>query len=112
MALIFAPALRPTRSFWIPFAAGILWAALAYELIRHWASSSGWRDLHRWALTFAATLVCMGGGFLGSSAWPRLDLIGKSVLDLLAIVGFALLFSRVVGERRAVGLDTTAGAGA
>lgn len=109
LGLVFAPTLRPTFSFWIPMGAGVLWAALAYGLIRRWSHSSGWCDLHRWALTFAATLVCMGGGFLGSSAWPRVDLVGKSILDVLAAIGFALLFSRMRGRGTAVS-NATAGA--
>ena len=99
MALVFSPPFRPNLSFWVPMAGGIAWAVLACLVIRYWSSSPQWQDRHRWALTFAATLVCMGGGFLGSSAWPRLDLIGKCVLDLIAVLGMLLLLHRIQQRR-------------
>lgn len=91
LTLVFAPNLRPTFSFWIVMACGVAWALLAYLAIRKWSCSPQWTDSHRWALTFAATLVCMGGGFLGSSAWLCVDLIGKAILNLIAVVGFIVL---------------------
>jgi hypothetical protein len=51
--------------------------------------------MHRWAVVFGATLVCMVAGFLGSSAWPRVDMIGKSILDVIAILGFVILAQRI-----------------
>lgn len=50
-------------------------------LIRRWSSAIGWRDSHRYALTFGAMLVPLIGGFVGSRSWLRTDLIGKSALD-------------------------------
>jgi len=77
--------------FWIPMLAGIAWAGAAFLLFRRWSSSAGWDDRHRYALIFAAILVCMIAGFLGSSTWPRIDVIGKSVLDIMAVVLLLLL---------------------
>jgi hypothetical protein len=34
----------------VTFAAGALWAALAFFVIRHWSSGPEWGDMHRWAL--------------------------------------------------------------
>jgi hypothetical protein len=101
MGLVFS-APRPAFSFWIPMAAGWVWALLAYALIRRWSSSPQWQDMHRWVLAFAATLVCMVGGFLGSSTWPRVDLIGKAVLNVLAVLGFLLLLRRIRQRARAM----------
>ena len=42
-----------------------------------------------------ATLVCMIAGFSGSSHWPRIDLIGKAILNVLAVVGLLLLAARI-----------------
>jgi hypothetical protein len=72
----------------IPFelfiTAAIGWASLAFFLFRHLAHNL--RDMHRYALTFGAILVCIIGGFAGSRSWPRIDLIGKIVLDGIALI--------------------------
>ncbi|HTS11026.1 MAG TPA: hypothetical protein VMH00_02810 [Candidatus Limnocylindrales bacterium] len=99
MAFVFGP--ERTLPFWIPVAAGVAWAAIVFAAVKHWASGRGWGDMHRWALTFAAALVCMIAGFAGSSTWPRVDLVGKSVLDVAAVVAFALLARRLGRERSA-----------
>jgi hypothetical protein len=72
--------------FWIPMVGGIAWAAGVFFLVGRWSSAFGWRDIHGYALTFGAMLVPMIGGFVGSSSWPQIDLIGKSVLDVIAIL--------------------------
>jgi hypothetical protein len=99
MALIFGP----TRSLavWIPLAAGTAWALLAFAVLRTLAAAPGWRDMHRWALCFGVTLVCMAGGFLGSSWWPRVDIVGKAILNVLAVIGFILLAQKI-GQRSAM----------
>jgi len=100
MALIFVPTLQHNFSFWLPVAAGVVWGVLAYLFIRHWSSSAGWNDMQRWAATFAATLVCMIAGFFGSSLWLRMDVVGKAVLNVIAIAGFLLLALKI--QRRSV----------
>jgi hypothetical protein len=45
----------------------------------------GWRDIHRWALIFGALLVSMTAGFLGSSTWPRTDVVAKAILNVVAV---------------------------
>jgi hypothetical protein len=81
--------------FWIPMTVCVAWAGLAYLLYRRWTSSPQWSDLHRWTLSFAATLVCMLAGFLGSSSWSRVDLVGKILLNVVAMVGFLWLLRRM-----------------
>ena len=100
MTLIFG--VRSTWPFWIPMIVGVAWAALAYLVIRYLSSGSGWGDMHRWALVFGATLLCMIAGFLGSKAWPHVDLIGKWVLNVVAVVGFLLLAYRIRRRRAPV----------
>lgn len=72
--------------FWIPMILGIAWACMVFLLIQRWCSSIGWRDMHRYALIFGAVLVPIIGGFAGSGSWLRMDLIGKIVLDAIAIL--------------------------
>jgi hypothetical protein len=93
MALIFGP--RRDIALWIPMLAGVVWAGLAYFVIRRWASSTGWGDMHRWALVFSATLVCMIAGFSGSGTWPQMDIIGKAILNVLAVAGFIWLAANI-----------------
>jgi hypothetical protein len=93
MALIFGP--RRDIALWIPMLAGVVWAGLAYFVIRGCASSTGWGDMHRWALVFSATLVCMIAGFSGSGTWPQMDIIGKAILNVLAVAGFIWLAANI-----------------
>jgi hypothetical protein len=43
----------------------------------------------------------MAGGFLGSSWWPRVDIVGKAILNVLAVIGFILLAQKI-GQRWAL----------
>jgi len=97
MTLIFGP--RRELPLYIPVIAAIAWATFVYFVIRRWASSANWRDIQRWALIFSVTLVCMIAGFSGSGSWSRIDVTGKIILNLLAVVGFAWLGLRI--SRRA-----------
>ncbi len=61
-------------ALWIPMGAASLWGIAAYLLIGRWTTCAGWRDIHRWALSFGGILVCMIAGFLGAGpgpAWTR-----------------------------------------
>ncbi|HLJ77474.1 MAG TPA: hypothetical protein VKT75_08675 [Acidobacteriaceae bacterium] len=98
MALVFSPGPHPP--FWIPMIAGVLWAGFAYAVFRRFTSWSGWTDAHRCAACFAATIVCMAGGFLGSGSWLRIDLIGKCVFNAIAVLGFALLMRSIRARER------------
>jgi hypothetical protein len=93
MTLVFAP--HPELPVWIPLTAGLVWAAMAFALVRCWSSARGWGDLHRWSLSFGATLSCMSAAYISTAGWSQLDLIGKIILNLMAVVGFVLLARRV-----------------
>jgi hypothetical protein len=94
MSFVFAPA-EPHVAFGVLMAGGIAWAVLVYLRIGRLTRSAYWSDMHRWALTFGSTILCMAAGFSGSSAWKPIDLYGKAVLNLLAVVAFFLLLSRL-----------------
>jgi hypothetical protein len=80
---------------WIPIIAGIVWASVIFFVIQRWVSSPGWSDIHRWALVFSATLVCMIAGFSGSSTWPRMDILSKATLNVFAVAGFIWLALKI-----------------
>ena len=94
MVLVFVPRPHPL-ALWIPVTATIAWAAMTILLLRRWAGAVGWGEMHEWALSFGVLLVCMTAGFLGSSLWPKMDVIFKLVLNLLAVAGMVALALRI-----------------
>jgi len=94
MGFVFRPT-EPRVGFGVVLGCGIVWSALVYLLIGRWAHAARWTDVHRWALSFGATLLCMAGGFSGSSTWKPIDLYGKIVLNVLAVIAFFWLLSRM-----------------
>jgi hypothetical protein len=94
--LVFVP--NPPVPAWVAVIAGCAWAIVAFLILRNISSRSGWGDLHRWAVIFGAMLVCMLCGFLGSSSWPEIDIIGKAVMNLIASV-WMLWFGRRIQRR-------------
>lgn len=98
IVLVFAPS--PSLPLWVPLAAGAVWAAAAYVVIRRWSSAITWGDRHGWALAFAALMVCMVAGYLGSSTWPKIDLVAKVILNVVAVERMMAL-ARVVWRRPA-----------
>jgi len=110
LGFVFTPNFRlRALPFWIPMLAGVAWAFAAFTLFRLWSSSAGWNDSHRYAAIFAAILVCMTAGFLGSSLWPRMDVIGKWILDIIAVILLAELGR--VQRRRTVATAPAFGSG-
>ena len=80
---------------WIPISAGVIWSLLSFALVRYWSAACGWRDIHRWAISFGAVLGSMALGDASAAGWTHLDLIAKFVFQLLAVVGFVLLARKV-----------------
>ena len=103
MVVVFAP--NVTAPLGAVMAAAGAWAIGVYAVVRRWAVSAGWTDAHRWALCFGALLVCMIAGFLGASGWPRLDTLGKAVLNLIAAAGMIVLWRQI--QRRGPRIDRT-----
>lgn len=93
LVLVFVP--NPPVPAWVAVIAGCAWAIVAFLILRNISSRPGWGDLHRWALIFGAMLVCMLCGFLGSNAWPAIDLVGKVVMNLGALI-WMLWFGRTI----------------
>jgi hypothetical protein len=86
MSFVFAPYSQVSAiPFWVPMAVGTVWGVSVIYLFRRFTSSAGWSSWHCYASIFAAILLCMSAGFLGSSAWPRIDLVGKLILNIIAV---------------------------
>lgn len=76
ITLVFVP--HPGLSLSLIWAAGVVWALLAFTLIRYWSASSYWSDKHRWALSSGATFASMWLGYLSTAGWSTVDLLGRS----------------------------------
>jgi hypothetical protein len=99
IGLLFVP--HPGLAVWIPISAGVIWSLLSFALVRYWSAACGWRDIHRWAISFGAVLGSIALGDASAAGWTHLDLIAKFAFQLLAVVGFVLL-ARKVWQREAV----------
>lgn len=90
----------PAFPFRLALAGGLVWAALTLYLVRRWSSSPDWGDVHRFAVVFGGVLANMLGGFvvfkIGGAL--RVDWIGKTVLDVAALV-WLLSVGRLVRRR-------------
>jgi hypothetical protein len=75
---------------------GLVWAAAAFVLIRYWSSSPSWNEAHRISLVFGALLASMLAGFIiNGPILSPLDLVGKTILDLLALLLLTRLAIRI-----------------
>ena len=91
---------HPGLVAWIPLTAGLVWALLAFAIVRYWSAAQGWRDIHRFALCFGAVLGCIAMSDISAAGWTRVDLIGKFVFQFLGVVGF-LVLARKIWQREA-----------
>jgi hypothetical protein len=83
------------KPFWIAIAAGVVWALIAFILFSWWTSRPTWSQVHRFAAALGATLACMAVPYLTIATWPRIDVVGKVIFDIAALVGFLLLARKV-----------------
>jgi hypothetical protein len=84
--------------FWIAMAVGVAWATAAFLVLRDWAFGAGWGPMHGWALAFAALLVNMSCGFLGSNYWPAIDVYAKIGMNVVAVLCMLALARRLGGR--------------
>jgi hypothetical protein len=100
IGLMFAP--NPGFDAWVPLTAGIIWAFLAFAVVRYWSGSSGWDVWHDFAVSFGGVLGCMAMSDVSAAGWTRVDLIAKFAFQSLAVAGFVLL-ARKMGRREEAG---------
>jgi hypothetical protein len=94
IAMLFMPVRTPV---WIPLTAGFAGAVCSYALFRA-LSSSAWGDMPRWSVSFGAVMACMSVSYLNTAGWSRVDLIGKAILNVLALI--TLLWIGIAVHRR------------
>jgi hypothetical protein len=93
ITLEFSP--QPRIPHWLPLAAGVTWAVLAFAIFNHWSAAGNWGDKHRLMVTLCTVAGTILVAYLNVAGYTRLDLIGKCVFDAIAIAGFALLARKV-----------------
>jgi len=91
----------PGASLLIPIIFGVVWSLLTFVTVRWLSGAAGWQDRHRLALIVGASVASMLAGTLVVLAGEPIDILGKLVLDLVAIVLFAVLAWRLRAHRAA-----------
>lgn len=104
MLAVFSAGVAPSLPAVIPIVIGLAWAAVAFLVVRHWSASSAWQDTHRLALVCGALVASMLVGFVASGIVLPIDLIGKLVLNVIAVLWLASLAWRL--HRRKTIKDT------
>jgi len=97
-ALVFlAYGAMPALPAAIPMAAGLALAGIAYFLITRWSANPAWQDSSRLALIFGGLIASMLPGFLvlKLSGAPAVDVIGKLVMNFVAVCFLARLARRI-----------------
>jgi hypothetical protein len=97
---ILSAGVAPSLPAVIPIVIGLAWAAVAFLVVRHWSASSAWQDTHRLALVFGALVASMLVGFVASGTVLPTDLIGKLVLNVIAVLGLSSLAWRLHRRRQ------------
>ena len=97
IGLVFVP--HPGLAVWIPLTAGPIWALLSFALVRYWSAARGWRDIHRFALSFGAVLGCMAISDASSAGWTRVDLIAKFVFPVFSGRGISIAGAKGLAAR-------------
>jgi hypothetical protein len=91
---------KPIEPFWIMITAGVVWAMVAFALFVWWSSRQGWTGVHRFATVLGVTLACMAVPYLSIATWPRIDVLGIVIFDVLAVVGFVVLGRKGLARAR------------
>jgi hypothetical protein len=95
IGMLFTPVECPA---WIPLAAGCAGGVFAYILFATWSSRRSWGDWQRYAAAFGATMACMSVDYINTAGWTRSDLIGKAILNVLALLGLIWLGVKMRGR--------------
>jgi hypothetical protein len=90
----------PTLPAAIVLVGGIAWALAAGFVITHWSTRRGWQDLHRLMLVSGACVASMLAGFVLHVVVLPIDVIGKLILNLIAVLWLSFLAWRIWRRER------------
>jgi hypothetical protein len=85
----------PALPAMIAFCGGIFWAWVAWLVLTRWFVAKGWHSLHRLALVFGACIASMLAGFVLHVVVLPIDVIGKLVLNVIAVLWLSGLAFRM-----------------
>jgi MFS family permease len=83
----------------VPMIIGLAWIGVGLFVVSRISTALNWQDRHRLALIFGASIASMLGGTLEVLADVPIDIVGKFVVDLIAI-GLFIWFAVRVHKRR------------
>ncbi|GHO42290.1 hypothetical protein [Ktedonospora formicarum] len=92
--------LAPNLPFLIPLVSGSILAVLVFFVFYYWSASLAWCSRHSLACITGALIASMLEGFITLPTASTLDITGKIVLDLLALVGLFLLARKYPSARQ------------
>jgi len=96
IALAFIPASTTNdASPFIPIGVALAWVGLGLIVLTRISSTMDWGDRHRLALIFGASVASMLGGVLFVLADQPIDIASKFAFDLIAVVLFIRLATRI-----------------
>jgi hypothetical protein len=90
----------PTVPAAVPIAAGLVLATGVLFLVRALSAGTGWQDIHRLAVIFGGLAASMLAGFLASGIVLPIDLIGKTVFDVVAVIMLVYLARKLRDRSR------------
>jgi hypothetical protein len=95
--VLIAFAWLPTLPVLEALTGGMAWCVVTFFLVRRWSAGSGWGEAQRFALLLGAVLGCSLGGYasFATGGALRVDWIGKSVIDVAAVLSFIPIWARV-----------------
>lgn len=88
----------------IPFLIALGIAISMLLLLARWISALGWTTLHSFWLCAGSVVGLMAVSFIGFLGPPNADLYFKIAVDVLAVVGFALLWRKQHQQQRRLGV--------
>lgn len=100
----------PSLPVAVPIVASVAVACAGVSCVMRWSASRRWRDSHGLALSTGALAASMAAGFpiMVASRAPTIDIAGKVLFNLIAIVLLIRLARRVAAREATLGASSAA----
>lgn len=96
--LLFAYDFFPTIPMYQPIIFGVIMLVVATIALFYWPSSSYWKNSTTVIVILCALLASMLAGVITSGVYLPVDVLGKSIFDLVAVIALVILFKVVDTE--------------
>jgi hypothetical protein len=95
--------IAPSFPAGIPAVIALAAAFAVFSLVRYWSAGSGWQDSHRLAIIVGASVASMLAGFWLSGIALPIDLVGKLVFNVIAVLGLCSLAWKIQRRKASQG---------